>query len=123
MTSPTLNGVDLGKVSSIQVEKSEDIMIVSAPTDDSDDAILAEITGATKSITVKGKLIGTNITALKTAIDNIQNLVDGDQSTGYSFVSGITGTLNVMVVSFTYVYDNESRTISEYSLNLLEGTT
>jgi len=122
MTAPTLDGNSLGKVDNIQVEKSEDVMNVSPPTQDSDETVLAELTGALKTINVKGKLTATSISALKIAIDTLEDNINGNQATTVEFVSDVTGTINVMVSSFTWIYSIETRVTVDYSLTLIEGT-
>lgn len=122
MTAPTLNGVSLGKVDTISIEKYEDIFQVSAPTHDSSETILQEVGGAVRTINVKGVITGTSVADLKTNVDAIQSLIDGDQDGTIAFVSDITGTVNVVIMSFNFMYSVTTRVTADYNLQLIEGT-
>jgi hypothetical protein len=122
MAVPTLDGAEIGKVETIVVEKFEDIFQVSAPTEDSDETILEELSGASKTINVKGIMTGTNVAALKVELDRIQTIINGDQAGTVVFTSDITGSLNVVIASFTFTFSTETRVTADYSMTLIEGS-
>jgi hypothetical protein len=122
MAVPTLDSAEIGKVETIQVEKFEDIFQVTAPTDDSDETILEELSGAGKVINVKGIMTGSNVAALKVELDRIQTILDGDQAGTVAFTSDITGSVNVVISSFSYTYSTATRVTADYSMTLIEGS-
>lgn len=122
MAVPTLGGASLGKVETISPEKFQDIFQVSAPTQDSDATVLEELSGATRTITVKGIMTGSSVADLKTNLDAINDLIDGDQAGTVAFVSDITGTVNVVIASFSFLFSTETRVTADYTIELIEGT-
>ena len=122
MAVPTLGGESLGKVETISPEKFQDIFQVSTPTHDSDQTVLEELSGATRTITVKGIMTGSSVADLKTNLDAINDLIDGDQGGTVAFVSDITGTVNVVIAAFSFMFTTATRVTADYTLELIEGT-
>lgn len=118
----TLDGNDLGDVQSIAVTKDANIIQISLPAGDSDAAETFDLLGTTKIITVSGTFSNSTVAAIKTSLDTILALCDGDQETSIAFVSDITGTLQVKIGSVDFVQDVSSSTyLVRYTLKLLEG--
>jgi len=118
----TLDGLDMGDVQSIAVTKDANIIQISLPASDSDDAETFDLLGTTKIITVGGTFSGASVSTIKTSIDAILAICDGDQSTSVDFVSDITGTLSVKVGSVDFVQDvTSSNYLIRYTVKLLEG--
>ena len=118
----TLDGNDMGDVQSIAVTKDANIIQISLPAADSDDAETFDLLGTTKIITVGGIFSGSDVSTIKTSIDAILAICDGDQAVSVDFVSDITGTLNVKVGSVDFVHDvTSSNYLIRYTVKLLEG--
>lgn len=91
------------------------------PRSDSDQAILVDLFGSSRVITVEGVKVGT-LAELRTFISNIEALQNGQQ-TAYTFVSSWTNSnKTVLIQDFQHskVKADESRV--SYVLTLVEGT-
>lgn len=120
--SITIDGNDLGDVQSIAVTKDANIIQISLPAGDSDEAETFDLLGTTKIITVGGTFSGSTVADIKTSLDTILALVDGDQENSVDFVSEITGTISVKIGSMDFVQDvTSSNFLVRYTLKLLEG--
>lgn len=118
----TIDGNDLGDVQSIAVTKDANIIQISLPAGDSDEAETFDLLGTTKIITVGGTFSGSTVADIKTSLDTILALVDGDQENSVDFVSEITGTISVKIGSMDFVQDvTSSNFLVRYTLKLLEG--
>jgi len=123
----TLGGVDLGKIETVSVSVSETINVSQFSGDAaiSSAAVLVSTEGAIRNFTIKGKLAASSIAALKTAFENLQALVSGNQTAVSALVIDVEGTnfwtLNVFVQSFSYLYDTDSRATIIYTLEVVEG--
>jgi len=121
MTAATLDGKSLGNVQNIQSDKTANIQQISLPGDNSDQAILFDLLGVTKVITVNGIWTGTTA-AIKVLIGAIEDLCDGDQNiVDFIFMNGTT-TVKVMVggITTTWEYTGIESSCS-YVVKLLEG--
>ena len=123
MAAPTLGGVSLGHVSEVNENKEANIEIITRPRSDSSLAINYDFFGATRALTISGKIIASNVASLKTAVDNLRNLIDGDQVSTVSFVSDITGTVKVIVNSISGIWSTEGQGQWDYSITITEGLT
>ncbi len=122
MTAPTLNSVDLSNCDNIAFTLSSNIVQLPFPGSGSSSADVFDLTGVTRVITVNGVFTGATTAAVKTKVDNIAALIDGDQTATVEFVTDELGTVNVMVASFDVTWEVPSNR-ARYSLKLLEGTS
>ena len=127
MASPTLGGNSLGNVGSMSWTKDGNITPLPFPGGDAADTEVFDMLGVTRIITVNGDFTGTNTAAVKTQVDIIQALIDGDQSTTLSFASdelgdgvGGAGSVTVMIASFDITW-NVPGFSATYVLKLIEG--
>lgn len=120
MVSPTLNGQSLGSVSSINFSKTADLETLPMPLNDSDGTITFDYGGVVKKINVSGKFTGNTTSAVKTFIDNISAIIDGEQTNSINFVSDELGTISVKIESYNVTWNIPSNN-ADYSIQLVEG--
>ncbi len=128
MAVPTLGGNSLGVVNSIAWTKDGNITPLPFPGGDSSSTEVFDMLGVTRIVTVSGQFTGTDTAAVKTQVDVIQALIDGDQSSTLAFASdeigdgaGGAGSITVMVSSFDVVWNVPGYNVS-YTLKLIEGS-
>jgi len=119
MAIPTLNGNELDNVETIIFVKDANIIPLPFPGGDSDATETFDLLGATKIITVSGAYVGEPAT-VKSDIDIIDALIDGNQESSYVFVSDQLGSLNVKISSFDVTWTIPGNR-ADYSLKLVEG--
>jgi len=117
----TLNGTDLGDIQSERQNKFASLFQQNLPRRDSDVAILLDIFGVGRTITVSGIYTGTD-SAQVTFIEAIEALIAGTQS-GVTYVSSKTGFSNktVFIDSFDWRVDKADVRKIHYTLVLKEG--
>lgn len=120
MASPTLDGKSLGNVKTIIFNKDPNIIPISFPGQDSDSTEVFDLLGVLRTITVAGSMTGSSTSAVKTQVDAIADLVNGDQETSVVFVSDELGTLNVKLGAFDVTWEIPSNHVT-YTLKLFEG--
>lgn len=120
MASPTLDGNSLGNVRVIVFNKDPNIVPISFPGQDSDSTEVFDLLGVLRIITVQGTMTGSTTAEVKTQVDTIAALVDGDQESSIEFVSDELGTVNVKVGPFDVTWEVPSNHVN-YSLKLFEG--
>ncbi len=119
MTS--IGGVDLGVVLSEVSTKSSNLFNQPLPGSDSDAAILADLFGVSRTITIEGVKTGV-VADLRTFIVNIEAIQDGDQAAS-TFVSSWTNVNKTMLIQdFTHTKLMADESKVSYSLVLIEGT-
>jgi len=126
MTAPTLNSQALGNVETIRWRKGGDIEEITLPGTDSSGNITFDYGGVSRTITVQGSFTGTTA-AIRTSIQNIAGIMDGDQSTSIDFTSdevgdgvGGAGSISVKITSFDIAWQIPSNR-ADYTLQLVEG--
>jgi len=121
----TIGSVDLGKIQSMNVSKSETISTRPKITKDSDEAIGVSISGALRTVNIKGRLTASSIANLLIAITNIEALIDGNQTSNVVLNIDVEGTtflsITVKINSFTWKYEVENRAVADYNLEVVEN--
>ena len=123
MAASTLGGVSLGYVTSVGETKNANIEIIPRPRSDSAAALTYDFFGATRELTIAGKITATSIANLKTAMDNLRALISGNQANTISLVTDVTGTVSVLVREITFEWTNEAQGKADYSIGVIEGLT
>lgn len=119
MTS--IGGVDLGVVTSETSSKDSNLFNQPLPFADSDEALLMDLFGTSRTITVDGVKTGV-VADLRTFIVNIEAVQNGAQS-GSTFVSSWTNVNKTMVIeSFQHTKVEADESKISYTLVLKEGT-
>lgn len=117
----TIGGKDLGEVSSESSTKSSNLFNMPLPFSDSDAALIMDLMGMSRTITVAGKKTGT-IAQMRTFITDIEGLQTGSQS-GMTFVSSWTNVnKTVLIQDFTWDKSEGDESKLNYTLTLVEGT-
>lgn len=119
MTVPTINSLELDNVKQISFTKDANIVPLSFPGGDSSATETFDLLGVTKVITIGGAYVGTTAN-VKTDVNSLSALIDGDQSTSYSLVTDELGTISVKISSLDIVWDTLNNK-AEYTLKLIEG--
>lgn len=130
----TLNGVNLGSVTSENYKVTSDLNILTFPLSKSKDTEAFDYAGVKRIITITGILSDTTVKNLmETYIVPFDQLQSGDQATVvfHSDLYGAattwensdynSGNINVKVQSFTYDYRGGSPLMVEYTLELIES--
>ena len=117
----SLNDIDLGDVQSERQAKNNQLFQTPVPTLDSDNAILFDLFGVTRNISIEGVIIGTS-TEQTTFITNIEAIINGRQN-GSTFVSSKPGFPNKNVFIDTFEWSISAANVEEllYSITLIEG--
>jgi len=117
----SIDGQDLGTVSSESSTKSSNLFNQPLPFSDSDQALIMDLLGTSRLITVEGKKTGA-AAVLRTFVENIETVQNGEQS-GSTFVSSWTNSnKNVLIQDFTHTKTAADESKVAYTLTLLEGT-
>jgi hypothetical protein len=119
MATPTLNAIELDNVTQISFTKDANIVPLSFPGGDSSATETFDLLGVTKVITISGTYVNTTAN-VKTDVDALAALVDGDQSVSVSLVTDELGTLSVKIASLDIVWDTLNNKAG-YTLKLIEG--
>lgn len=115
----TINSVDLGVVKIETSSKESNLFFQSLPYSDSTDAILLDLMGTQRTITLTGKFIESSIETLKSKIEAIESIQNGNQSV--VVYAGSLITKNVEIQNFSWDYNEGSPNTVDYTLTLLEG--
>ena len=121
----TLGGVDLGTVYDERETKEANLDVMPMPMSDSSDVIVDDWQGCTLNITITGILTADTLENLRTKINNLKALINGNQSAiVYSNSDGIYNTINVFVKSIDGYRSLKQTGLSgyEYTIKLVEGT-
>lgn len=117
----SIGGKDLGDVSSESSQKSSNLFDFPMPLSDSDAAILMDIFGVTRTITVEGVKTGA-VAALRTFVTDIEGLQNGQQA-AQTFVSSWTNVnKTVLIQDFTHTKVQADESKVSYTLMLKEGS-
>ena len=120
MAAPTINGSSLGQVNQIASTKDGNIIPIAFPGEDSDVTDTFDLLGVTRIMNVQGTFTGADTAAVKTQVDVIEDLIDGNQENSVDFVTDQFGTLSVKIASFDVVWVVPSNHVT-YVLKLVEG--
>ena len=117
----SIGGKDLGVVQNESQTKSSGLFNQPLPLSDSDEALLLDIFGTTKVITVTGIKTG-EVADLRTFVTDIEGLMNGDQAS-LVFISSWTNVpKNVLIQDFTHDKVKGGESEISYTLILNEGT-
>lgn len=119
----TLDLIDLGKIQTESQTKSSQLFNQPLPGSDSDEAILLDIFGVSKTVTIDGIITG-NQTVLRTFITSIESIQNGSQE-GSDFVSTLVispASIKVLIENFSWNYSKGTVNSLDYSLELKQGT-
>jgi len=117
----SLGGKSLGDVSSESSTKSSNLFQFPMPLSDSDKAVLMDIFGTSRTITVEGIKTG-EVAALRTFVTDIETIQNGEQS-GSTFVSSWTNSnKTVLIQDFTHTKAKSDESKVGYNLTLIEGS-
>ncbi len=117
----SLNGTDLGDVQIEKQRKSSQLFQMPIPTLDSAQAILYDLFGVMRTISVEGLFSGTNAEHV-TFINAMEALIAGSQD-GVTFVSSKSTISNktVFVNDFDWRVNRADVSKIDYTLSLIEG--
>ena len=117
----TIGGVDLGEVTSESQAKSSGLFNQPLPYSDSDAALIMDIMGTSRTITVTGVKTGV-VADLRTFVTNIEAIMTGAQS-GSTFVSSWTNVnKTVLIQDFTHDKVEADENKVGYTITMIEGT-
>ena len=117
----TIGGKSLGTIKSESSTKSSNLFNMPMPFSDSDEALIMDLMGVSRTITISGSKTGV-IADLRTFITDIEGLQDGDQS-ALTFVSSWTNVnKTVLIQDFTHDKINADESKVDYNLVLIEGS-
>jgi len=117
----SIGGKDLGTVQSESQVKATGLFNMPLPLSDSDEALLMDIFGTSRTITVTGIKTGA-VAALRTFVTDIEGLMNGEQES-LTFVSSWTNVnKNVLIQDFTHDKAAADETSISYTITLIEGS-
>lgn len=122
MTAATLNSVSLGNLSNISYTKELNILPISYPGLDEDATEAFDLGGAVTTVTLNGTITGTTLTNVRTSVNNLLAIADGDQASSVTFYSDQTGSLYTKIVSMDFVWNLPGIGACDYTIKLLRGT-
>ncbi|KKM97647.1 hypothetical protein LCGC14_1166050, partial [marine sediment metagenome] len=117
----TLDGNNLGNIQNENQNKDSSLFNQPLPGSDSNNSILLDLFGVTRTISIDGIKSGT-AAQLNTFIITIETLISGGQA-GVTYVSSLSTFANktVFVNSFNWNYVKGDPSKISYSLQLTEG--
>jgi len=119
--SATINSVDLGIVKNESSAKESNLLFFPLPYSDSHEALLIDLMGTGRTITITGEFIGTPA-ELKTQIENIEAIQNGQQSNStYNGVLMTGKNVQIQTFNWDYVGGDVGRVV--YTLTLMEGSS
>ena len=117
----SIAGIDLGTVKSEKQTKSSGLYAQPIPYSDSSDALIMDIMGTQRIITVDGVKVGTKA-ELKSFISFIEGLQNGQQASAIFVSSLVDATRNVLIQEFTWTWVEADVNEIDYRLTLIEGS-
>ena len=112
--------VDLGNVLTETSAKSSNLINFPMPLEDSSAALLMDLFGASRTITVDGVITGV-VADLRTFVEQIETIQNGSQS-GSTFISSWTNAnKTVLIQDFTHTKTEGDESKVRYSLTLVQG--
>ncbi len=117
----SIGGKDLGDVKSESSTKSSGLFNMPLPYSDSDAALIMDLMGTSRTITVDGVKTGV-VADLRTFVTDIEGIMNGSQS-GSTFVSSWTNVnKSVLISDFTHSKSEADESKISYTISLIEGT-
>ena len=119
----SIGAIDLGEVQSERQNKNSQLFQMPVPTQDSDEAVLFDLFGMLKTITISGIITGTDATHVS-FIENIEGIMNGSQ-TGSAFESSKTGlsSITVYIDNFEWSVNKADVSKIDYTLTLIQGAS
>ena len=118
----TLNSIDLGDIQNENQNKSAGLFNTPLPYSDSDESLIADLFGASKSVTISGIFVGANKTQVASFVESIESLNNGQQS-GVTFQGDLLSSgITVLIDNFDWNYQKANVNSVEYTLTLKQGT-
>ena len=117
----SLDGTDLGDIQSEEQSKDSGLFQTPLPRQDSANAILIDLFGVIRTLTITGIFKGT-VNEQNTFITAIEGIADGVQ-TGSTFVSSIrASSITVLIQNFRWTKQKADPNKIDYTLTLIQGT-
>ncbi len=117
----SIGGKSLGDVKTESSVKNAGLFNQPLPYSDSDIALIMDLMGTSRTITVTGVKTGT-VAQLRTFVTDIEGLMNGNQS-GSTFVSSWTNVnKTVLIQDFTHDKAEGDENKVNYTITLIEGT-
>ncbi|MHA1737929.1 MAG: hypothetical protein ACTSWD_05030 [Candidatus Heimdallarchaeota archaeon] len=101
--------------------KSSNLFNFPMPLSDSDEAILMDILGTSRTLTIEGVKTGT-IAELRTFVTDIEGLQNGEQSSSVFESSWTNVNKDVLIQDFQHVKESGDESRVSYTLTLVEGS-
>ena len=122
MASPTLNSVSLGNLEMISQTKDLNITPITLPGLDDDDTEVFDLGGALTTITLTGSIVGTSTANVKTGVDNLIAIADGNQDSTVTLSTDQTGSLSVKIATMDFVWEVPGIYKCMYTIKVIKGT-
>lgn len=122
MASPTLNSVSLGNLEMISQTKDLNITPITLPGLDDDDTEVFDLGGALTTITLTGSIVGTSTANVKTGVDNLIAIADGNQDSTVTLSTDQTGSLSVKIATMDFVWEVPGINKCMYTIKVIKGT-
>lgn len=122
MASPTLNSVSLGNLEMISQTKDLNITPITLPGLDDDDTEVFDLGGALTTITLTGSVVGTSTANVKTGVDNLLAIADGNQDATVTLSTDQTGSLSVKIATMDFVWEVPGINKCMYTIKVIKGT-
>lgn len=117
----SIGAKSLGTVKTETSIKSSNLFNQPIPYSDSDAALIMDLMGTSRTITITGVKNGT-VVQLRTFVTDIEGLQNGAQSS-LTFVSSWTNVnKNVLIQDFEHTKEEADENKINYTLTLIEGT-
>ena len=117
----SIGGKSLGTIKTESSIKNSNLFNQPIPYSDSDAALIMDLMGTSRTITVSGVKNGA-VAALRTFVTDIEGLQNGEQAS-LTFVSSWTNVnKNVLIQDFEHTKDEADENKINYTLTLIEGT-
>jgi len=115
---------NLGEVQSERQTKSSQLFQYPLPGMDSSDAILLDIMGVLRTVTIESVKTDT-VANIKTFMENIEATINGEQGNGLVFTSSLLGEMSgkFFIDNVDWNYIAGEPTIVKFTMNLIQGST
>lgn len=113
-----LGGTDLQVITSENATKDSGIIVLDIVQSDSSEAIAVQLSGAIENISVSGTIIKDTTAELRTFIDAISLLANGNANATSTYNSDLIGSRNVIVVDFRWSWAAGRTTELNYSIKM-----
>ena len=120
MANPSLGGLSLVGVQTIDEDLSKNVTALYMPTEGADETEVYDFGGDINTITVKGILANSTVSDTKAIVDAMKAKFAGEQTDTSVFFSDQTGTMTVMCAGFTAEWELPG-VICHYTLKLIQG--